>query len=51
MEIGDRRGEAADYGNLGIISGQCGEYAKTQKYYKKALALYSEMGPREEVVS
>ena len=37
-EIGDRKGEATDYGNLGIVSLSLGEYDKAKEYLEKALS-------------
>ena len=53
MEIGDRRGESADYGNLGAVFQSLGNYDKAQEYYKKALVIKLEIGDRkgEAVVS
>ena len=34
LEIGDRKGEAADYGNLGTVFQSLGNYDKAQEYYK-----------------
>ena len=47
MEIGDREGEAADYGNLGTVFSSLSEYAKAQEYTEKALAIRMEIGDKE----
>ena len=44
QEIGDRKGEAADYGKLGTVFGSLGEYGKAKEYYEKALAIRKEIG-------
>ena len=36
-EIGDRKGEAADSGNLGAVLRSLGQYGKAQEYIEKAL--------------
>ena len=41
-EIGDRKGEATDYGNLGIVSLSLGEYVKAKEYLEKALVITAE---------
>ena len=38
-EIGDKEGEASDYGNLGTVFLSVGQYTKAEKYLQKALAL------------
>ena len=42
--IGDRNGEALDFGHLGKISCKRGEYDKAQEYYEKALTIHMEIG-------
>ena len=44
IEIGDRAGEAADYGNLGTVFQSLGEYDKAKEYLEKALAIKIEIG-------
>ena len=46
MEIGDRAGEAADYGNLGIVFRSLGDYNKAKEYLERALAIRIEIGDR-----
>ena len=48
MEIGDKAGEEACYGNLGTVFKSLGEYVKAKEYYKKALAISNEIGDRKE---
>ena len=38
-EIGDKRGEATDYGNLGTVFQSLGEYDKAEEYLQKALKI------------
>ena len=38
-ECGDRPGEAAAYGNLGVVLSSLGEYNKAKEYFWKALAI------------
>jgi len=45
-EIGDKKGEAADYGNLGTVFRSLGEYGKSKEYLGKALAINKEIGDR-----
>ena len=47
LEIGDRKGEAADYGNLGTVFKSIGNYAQAQEYHEKALAIRLEIGDRK----
>ena len=46
-EIGDKHGEAAVYGSLGIISRRLRDYEKAQEYYEKSLAIFEEIGYRD----
>ena len=46
VEIGDKEGEAADYGNLGTVFQSLGEYVKAREYLEKALAIRVEIGDR-----
>ena len=39
IQIGDKEGEAADYGNLGTVFQSLGEYHKAKEYLEKALAI------------
>ena len=39
IEIGDKYGEAAIYGNLGTLFQSLAEYDKSRKYQEKALAI------------
>ena len=45
-EIGDRRGEGQDLGNLGIAYGNLGEYRRAIEYYEQQLAIAREIGDR-----
>ena len=47
LEIGDRKGEAADYGNLGTVFQSLGNYNKAQEYYQKALSIRLEIGDKK----
>ena len=46
-EIGDRKGEALCYGNLGTLFLSLCKYAKADEYLRKALAIREEIGDRE----
>ena len=46
-EIGDRRGEASSYGNLGTVFFSLGEYCKAKEYLKKALLVRKDIGDIE----
>ena len=46
-KIGDRKGEAADNGNLGTLFYSLGEYVISQEYTEKALAIRKEIGDRK----
>ena len=39
MEIGDRKGEGADHGNLGVVFYLLGKYRKAKEHHEKALAI------------
>ena len=45
-EIGDRAGEGAAYGNLGIAYQSLGDYQKATKYHEKHLKIAKEIGDR-----
>ena len=45
-EIGDRRGEGADLGNLGLAYADLGEPRKAIEFYEQALAIAREIGDR-----
>ena len=45
-ENGDREGEAACYGNLGIVYQSRAEYEKAEEYFSKALVI-SKIGDRK----
>ena len=47
VEIGDKKGEAACYGNAGSMSQCLGEYGKAEEYQRKALAIRKEIGDKE----
>ena len=46
-EIGDREGEAADYGNLGAVFQSLGQYDKAKEYLQKALVITTKIGNRK----
>ena len=46
IETGDRRGEAASYGNLGTVFSSLGEYDKAKENLEKALAINTEIRNR-----
>ena len=46
-EIGDRKGEAADYRNLGHVFWSLGQYDKAQEHLEKALFIITEIGDRK----
>ena len=46
-EIGDRKGVAAAYGNLGTVFESLGQYDKAKEYLQKALLIRTEIGDRE----
>ena len=46
QEIGDRKGEATDYGNLGAVFHSLGEYTKAKEYHQKALVIRKKIGHR-----
>ena len=47
-KIGDRRGEASCYGNLGTVFTSLGQYDKAEEYLQKALVIATEIGDRRE---
>ena len=50
-EFGDRKGEAAAFGNLAVIFSSLGEYYKAKEYLWKALAITIEIGDRAREAS
>ena len=46
-EIGDKKGEAADYGNLGTVYMSLGQCDKAKEYLQKALVVRTEIGDRK----
>ena len=46
-EIGDREGEATDYGNLDTVFHSLGQLDKAKEYLRKVLAITSEIGHRK----
>ncbi|PFX27388.1 Tetratricopeptide repeat protein 28 [Stylophora pistillata] len=46
-KIGDKRGEAYCYGNLGNVFESLMKYDKAEEYYKKALVINTEIGDRK----
>ena len=47
IEIGDREGEATNYGNLGRLFQLLGEHDKAREYLEKALRIYRGIGGRK----
>ena len=45
-EIGDRRGEGNDLGNLGMAYADLGEVRRAIEYYEQALVISREIGDR-----
>ena len=45
-EIGDKRGEATDYGNLGTVFQSLGEYVKAEEYSQKSFKITKEIGDK-----
>ena len=50
-EIGDKEGEAVDYGNLGTVFFSVGQYTKAEEYLQKALVITKEIGDQKGVAS
>ncbi|XP_066025047.1 tetratricopeptide repeat protein 28-like, partial [Pocillopora verrucosa] len=50
-EIGDRKGVATTYGNLGTVFHSLGQYDKAKEYHQKALVIRTEIGDREGVAT
>ena len=46
-EIGDRKGEASCYGNLGTMFKSLGQFDKVQEHLQKALVITTEIGDRK----
>ena len=46
-EIGDKEGEATDYGNLGTVFKSVGQYTKAEEYLQKALVIRKEIGDKK----
>ena len=46
MEIGDKGGEARNYGNLGTVLHSLGEFQKAKEFHEKALAINMEIGDK-----
>ena len=47
IQIGDKKGEAADCENLGTVFESLGEYDKAKEYIEKALAIRIQIGDKE----
>ena len=47
IEIGNRKGEATSYGNLGSVFLSLGEYIKAKEHLEKAPAISIEIDDRE----
>ena len=46
LEIGDRAGEGAAYGYLGLVYDSLGDYKKAIKFLEKRLKIVKEIGDR-----
>ena len=46
-EIGDTKGEASVYANLGTVFQTLGDFVKAGEYMKKSIAIHNETGDRE----
>ena len=46
-EIGDRKGEATDCGNLGTVFHNLGQYDQAKEHLQKALFITTEIGDRK----
>ena len=46
-EIGDKKGEASDYGYLGTVFKSVGQYNKAEEYLQKALVIRKEIGDKQ----
>ena len=44
IQIGDKEGEAADYGNLGALYQSVGEYVIAEGYIEKVLSITRDIG-------
>ena len=47
IEIGDKKGQAVCYGNLGTVYQSLGQYGKAEEHQRKALLITNEIGHRE----
>ena len=47
IQIGDKKGEASSYGNLGTVFQSLGQYDKAKEYHENALAITIEIGDKE----
>ena len=47
IEIGDKEGEAACYGNLGCVFRSLSEHLKAEEYHQKALQIQKEIGDKD----
>ena len=45
-EIGDKKGQASAYGNLGTVFQSVGQYTKAEEHLQKALTIYEEIGDK-----
>jgi|GEM_PF-5516872 len=50
-ELGDRRGIASAYHQLGIISQETGEYERAKSYFERSLMMAEELGDRRGIAS
>ena len=48
IRIGNKNGQAVDYGNLGVYFQSVGQYDKAKEYHEKALAIAIELCDRNE---
>ena len=51
IQIGDKKGEANSYGNLGTVFQSLGEYDKAKEYLEKALAMRIQIGDKKGVAT
>ena len=51
QEIGEKKGEASAYGNLGTVFLSVGQYSKAEEYLQKALTIKEDIGDKSGVGS
>ena len=47
IQIGDKKGEARSYLNLGTVFESLGQYDKAKEYLQKALVIQTQIGDKE----